>query len=53
MCRADVELPAQEAVATLLRQIAQSLADQENVDLARIRIGPVDFGSPDDHRSTA
>jgi hypothetical protein len=53
MCRADIELPAQEAVAWLLRHIAQLLADQENVDLVRIRIGPVDFGSPDDQRSTA
>ena len=52
MCRADVEPRAQKAVARLLRQIAQSLADQENVDLARIRIGPVDFGSPNDQRST-
>lgn len=53
MCRADVEPQAHEAVAKLLRDIAQSLADQENVDLARIRIGPVDFASPDDQRSTA
>jgi hypothetical protein len=53
MCRADVQPQAHETVASLLRQIAQSLADQENVDLARIRIGPVDFGLPDDQRSTA
>jgi hypothetical protein len=53
MCRADVEPQAQKAAARLLRDIAQTLADQENVDVARIRIGPVDFGSPDDQRSTA
>ena len=46
MCRADVEPQAHEAVAKLLRDIAQSLADQENVDLARIRIGPVDSDHP-------
>jgi hypothetical protein len=33
--------------------IAQSLADQQNADLARIRIGPVDFGSPDKSELTA
>jgi hypothetical protein len=53
MCRADVEPHTQEAVAHLLRDIAQSLADQENADLARIRIGPVDFGSPDKSELTA
>jgi hypothetical protein len=54
MCRADVEPQAHEAVALLLRDIAQSLADQENVDVATVRIGPVvDFGQPDDQRPTA
>jgi hypothetical protein len=53
MCRADVEPHAQEAVAHLLRDIAQSLANQEKVDLARIRIGPVDLGSPDKSEITA
>jgi hypothetical protein len=48
MCRADVELQAKKAVAGHLRDLAQSLADQENVDVARIRIGPVDFGHPMD-----
>ena len=47
-----LEPQAHEAVALLLRDIAQSLADRENVDVTRIRIGPVDLGSPDDHRST-
>jgi hypothetical protein len=53
MCRTDVEGRAQQAAARLLRDIAQSISDQEDVDLARIRIRPVDFGSPDDHRATA
>jgi hypothetical protein len=52
MCRADVEPQAQEAVVHLLREIAQSLAHQENLDVARVRIGPVDFGSPGDHQVT-
>ena len=53
MCRADLEPQAREPVAHLLRDIAHSLADQENVDVARIRIGPVDFGSPDKSEITA
>jgi hypothetical protein len=53
MCRADVKPQGQEAVAHQLRDLAKALADQENVDVARVRIGPVDLGSPDDHRSTA
>ena len=40
MCRADVEPQAHDAVAKLLRDIAQSLADQENVDLARTERSP-------------
>jgi hypothetical protein len=50
MCRADVEPRAEEAVAYLLHDIAQALADEAHVDLARIRIGPVDFGSSEPHR---
>jgi hypothetical protein len=53
MCRADVEPQAQEAAASLLRDMAQSLADQEKVDVATVRIGPVDFGLPVDPRMTA
>jgi hypothetical protein len=53
VCRADVQPQAQEATARLLRDIAQSLADHENVDVTRIRIGPVDFGSPDKSELTA
>jgi hypothetical protein len=53
MCRADVELRAQEAAAQLLHGIAQSLADQENIDVATVRIGPVDFGSPEKSEVTA
>jgi hypothetical protein len=53
MCRAGVEPHAEQAVAHLLGDIAQSLADQENVDLARIRVGPVDFGTPDKSEITA
>jgi hypothetical protein len=52
MCRADVEPQARDATARLLLAIAQTLADQENVDVARVRIGPVDLGSPDDHWAT-
>jgi len=37
----------------LLRDIAQALADQENADLARIRIGSDDVGSPDKSELTA
>jgi hypothetical protein len=53
MCRADIEPRAHKAVANLLRDIAQSLADHENVDVTRIRIGPVDFGSPGKSEPTA
>jgi stage III sporulation protein SpoIIIAA len=53
MCRADVEPQAQEGTARLLRDIARSLADHENVDVAHIRIGPVDLGSPDKSEPTA
>jgi hypothetical protein len=53
MCRADVEPQAQEAAARLLRDLAQALADQEHVDVGSVRIGPVDFGLPDDQRPTA
>lgn len=52
MCRADVEPRAQEAAAHLLLGIAQGLADEAHVDVARIRIGPVDFGAPVEPRST-
>jgi hypothetical protein len=40
-------------MAKLLGDIAQAIADQANVDVRTVRIGPVDFGSPDDHRPTA
>jgi hypothetical protein len=40
-------------MAKLLLDIAQMLADQAKVDVSTVRIGPVDFGSPDDRRSTA
>jgi hypothetical protein len=46
MCRADVEPRAEEAVAHLLLGMAQALADEADVDVPRIRIGPVDFGHP-------
>jgi hypothetical protein len=46
MCRADVEPQAQEVVAHLLRDMAQALADEARIDVARVRIGPVDFGNP-------
>jgi hypothetical protein len=53
MCRADVEPQARAATAKLLLDIAQPLADETKVDVSSVRIGPVDFGSPDDHRTTA
>jgi hypothetical protein len=53
VCRADVQPQAQAAVARILRDIAQSLADQEQVDVGRVRIGPVDLGSPDKSEITA
>jgi hypothetical protein len=53
MCRADVEPQAVDRMAKLLVDIAQALADQAKVDINSVRIGPVDFGSPDDQRSTA
>jgi hypothetical protein len=40
-------------MAKLLVDIAQALADQSNVDVSSVRIGPVDLGSPDDQRPTA
>jgi hypothetical protein len=52
MCRADLEPQAREAVSRLLTDIAQSL-DQENVEVTRVRIGPVDFGGPDRSEITA
>jgi hypothetical protein len=53
MCRADIEPQASHATAKLLLDIARALADQANVDLSSVRIGPVDLGSPDDQRATA
>ena len=53
MCRADVEPQTRLATAKLLVDIAHALADQANVDLTSVRIGPVDLGPPDDQRSTA
>jgi hypothetical protein len=53
MCRADVEPQAQEAAARLLQDLAQPLADQEQVDVGSVRIGPVDFGLPDKSETTA
>jgi hypothetical protein len=48
MCRADVEPQARAALVTLVGDIAKALADQARVDVATIRIGPVDFGHPMD-----
>jgi hypothetical protein len=53
MCRADVEPQAQDAVAHPLGDIPRSLADQAKVDVARVLIGPVDSGSPDEREITA
>jgi hypothetical protein len=53
MCRAGIEPQAQEAVAHLLLDIAHALADQANVDVRTVQIGPIDLGSPDDQRTTA
>jgi hypothetical protein len=53
MCRADVDSNATEATSVLLLDIAQTLADEASVDVSSVRIGPVDLGSPDDHRPTA
>ena len=39
--------------ARLLVDIAQGLADQANVDLTSVRIGPVDRGPPDECKVTA
>jgi hypothetical protein len=33
--------------------IAQSLADQANVDVRTVQIGPVDLGTPDERQITA
>jgi hypothetical protein len=53
VCRADIQPEAQSAVARILRDIAQSLADQEQVDVGTVRIGPVDLGAPDKSKITA
>jgi hypothetical protein len=53
VCRAEVEPRAMDATARLLVDIAQALANQANVDVSSVRIGSVDLGQPDDHRSTA
>jgi hypothetical protein len=53
VCRSNVPFLAEEAVARLVRDIAQALADEAKVDVSSVRSGPVDFGSPDDHRTTA
>ena len=53
MCRAEVESDAQGAVAHLLRDIAQAVADQEKVDVSCVRTGPVDLGTPDRSEITA
>jgi hypothetical protein len=53
MCRADLEPQAHKAVSHLLCDIAQSLADQEQVDVASVRIGLVDLGSPEKSEITA
>jgi hypothetical protein len=45
--------PLTEAVTHLLRDIAQMLADQANVEVTRVRIGPVDLGSPNESKATA
>jgi hypothetical protein len=52
MCRADVEPRARDATAKLLLNLAQALADQANVDVGRVRIGPVDLGSLDKSKIT-
>jgi hypothetical protein len=53
MCRADLQPQAQEAVAHLLLNIAQSIADQATVDVSSVRIGPVDLRSTDKSELTA
>lgn len=44
MCRADVAPAAQAPLARLLVDMAHALAEQEDLDPASVRIGPVDFG---------
>ena len=46
MCRYNVPFLAEEAVARLLRDIAQALADGAHIEMEQIRIGAVDFGQP-------
>jgi hypothetical protein len=53
MCRAGIEARGEQALAHLLQDIVQVIVDQANIDVNGIRIGPIDLGSPDDHRSTA
>ena len=53
MCRADLESPAMDATAKLLKDIAQALADRAKVHVSGVRIGPVDLGSPDKSEITA
>jgi hypothetical protein len=53
MCRADVAPDAREATERLLLDMRQALADHEHVDPSSIRIGPVDFGSPQEPGATA
>jgi hypothetical protein len=41
------------ATAMLLTDIAKALADQAEVDVTSVRIGPVDLGLPDKSEPTA
>jgi hypothetical protein len=53
MCRADAKPPARAALAKLLIDIAQVLADQATVHVSSVLIGPVDLGSLDGREITA
>jgi hypothetical protein len=53
VCRSDVPSRAEPAVARLIKEIAQALADEAHIDVASIRIGPVDFGEPKAHGPAA
>jgi hypothetical protein len=48
MCRADIAPEAERPLARMLLDMAGVLAEQEGLDVAGVRIGPVDFG-PETH----
>lgn len=44
MCRTDVDPRAQQALASVLNDMASALAAESGVDRDNVLIGPVDFG---------